>query len=143
MDLILKFFALGALAECPSTSQEESFHISFTLHIYYIIFFYKNQISTFALDFYFSRRNSTLRCSIQLSYTPHIRDPKAPLVVTYATLPGDGRGDRTRTCDLRHLKLVKIAVTVFFYNGKGCMEKESDPCISLSLPYIYIITYFF
>ena len=45
MDLILKFFALGALAECPSTSQEESFHISFTLHIYYIIFFYKNQKS--------------------------------------------------------------------------------------------------
>ena len=47
----------------------------------------------------------------QLSYTPHIRDPKAPLVVTYATLPGDGRGDRTRTCDPRHLKLVKVAVT--------------------------------
>ena len=55
MDLILKSFALGALAECPSTSQEESFHISFTLYIYYIIFFYKNQISTFALDFYFAK----------------------------------------------------------------------------------------
>jgi hypothetical protein len=35
-----------------------------------------------------------------------------------------------------------IAVTVFF-NGKGLYGVESDSCISLSLPYIYIITYFF
>ena len=35
-----------------------------------------------------------------------------------------------------------IAVTVFF-NGKGLYGIESDSCISLSLPYIYIITYFF
>ena len=47
MDLILLPIALGALAGCPSTSQKESFHISFTLHIYYIIFFIKNQIRTF------------------------------------------------------------------------------------------------
>ena len=47
MDLILKSFVLGAMVDCLSTSQEESFHISFTLHIYYIIFFYKNQIRTF------------------------------------------------------------------------------------------------
>ena len=43
MDLILKFFALGAMVDCLDTSQEESFHISFTLHIYYNIFFVKNQ----------------------------------------------------------------------------------------------------
>ena len=81
MDLILKYFTLEALAECRVISLEESFHISFTLHIYYIIFFYKNQISTFALDFYFAKTEFDIRCSIQLSYAPHIRDPKAPLVV--------------------------------------------------------------
>ena len=47
MDLILKYFTLEALAGCRVISLEESFHISFTLHIYYIIFFYKNQIRTF------------------------------------------------------------------------------------------------
>ena len=28
MDLILKFFAIGAMVDCLDTSQEESFHIS-------------------------------------------------------------------------------------------------------------------
>ena len=35
--------AREAVADSLGTSQRESFHISFTLHIYYIIFFYKNQ----------------------------------------------------------------------------------------------------
>ena len=81
MDLIPMFLARKAVADSLGTSQRKSFHISFTLHIYYIIFFYKNQISTFALDFYFVKTEFDIRCSIQLSYTPHIRDPKAPLVV--------------------------------------------------------------
>ena len=78
MDLIPMSLALGALAECPSTSQEESFHISFTLHIYYIIFFYKNQISTFALDFYFQdgiRHYAALPTELHPSY----QGPEGPL----------------------------------------------------------------
>ena len=47
MDLIPMSFAREAVADSLGTSQRESFHISFTLHIYYIIFFYKNQIRTF------------------------------------------------------------------------------------------------
>ena len=105
MDLILKSFALGALAECPSTSQEESFHISFTLHIYYIIFFYKNQIRTFVQNGVSTLHKAvvfllahlpmpdtllgttildvqdgvlTLRCSNQLSYSPILGRRNAP-----------------------------------------------------------------
>ena len=52
----------------------------------------------------------------QLSYTPHIRDPKVPLVVTYATLPGDLAGeDGTRTHNFRLGMLIKIAVYAFIY----------------------------
>ena len=43
MDLILKFLVQESMVDCSRASREESFHISFTLHIYYNIFFVKNQ----------------------------------------------------------------------------------------------------
>ena len=78
MDLIPMSLAQEAMVDCLGTSQRESFHISFTLHIYYIIFFYKNQISTFALDFYFQdgiRHYAALPTELHPSY----QGPEGPL----------------------------------------------------------------
>ena len=50
MDLILKYFIPETLVGCRVNPLEESFHISFTLHIYYIIFFLKNQLKIFELE---------------------------------------------------------------------------------------------
>ena len=43
------FLAREAVADSLGTSQRRSLLISFTLHIYYIIFFYKNQKRFFEL----------------------------------------------------------------------------------------------
>jgi len=43
----LKYVILEAVVDSLGISQEGTFHISFTLHIYYNIFFLKNQILIF------------------------------------------------------------------------------------------------
>ena len=170
MDLILKSFALGALAECPSTSQEESFHISFTLHIYYIIFFIKNQIRTFVQNGVSTLHKAvvfplahlpmpdtllgttildvqdgvlTLRCSNQLSYSPISGRRNAPQQFTYATLPGESVGEaglEPATCGTTS-KVILLLPS--FGLEKVVWKLRNKPCISFLKPYIYIITYFF
>ena len=112
MELILKYITLGALAECPSTSQEESFHISLTLHIYYIIFFYKNQKRFFTqiFDFYNQDGFNIFTLLYQLSYVPRVGGT--------AGLEPTTRGTSS------YYIIKRIAVPVFLFNGKDVWRKK-------------------
>ena len=50
MDLILKFFALGAMVDCLDTSQEESFHISLP-YINIITYFFEKIKKDFLISY--------------------------------------------------------------------------------------------
>ena len=106
MDLIPMFLARKAVADSLGTSQRESFHIFFTLHIYYIIFFYKNQIAVFVQLFNFYQDGvlwyyAALPPELHSSY----QGPEGPLSSHLRHLARWlGAESRIRTYNLRHPK---------------------------------------
>ena len=112
-----------SLIDGLGTSQRGTLCISFTLHIYYNIFFLKNQICYIYLVSRRSFFDLTLLYPSELH--PSYQGTEVPLSSHLRHLARWGKGGWTRTNDLRHHKLVIIAVTVFFTMEKVVWRKKA------------------
>ena len=92
-------------------SRVEFSHL-FTLHIYYIIFFYKNQLRVFTqiFDFYNQDGFNVFTLLYQLSYVPRVGGT--------AGLEPTTRGTSS------YYIIKRIAVPVFLFNGKDVWRKK-------------------
>ena len=130
-----------SLIDGLGTSQRESFHIFFTLHIYYNIFFLKNQICYIYLASRRSFFDLTLLYPSELH--PSYQGTEVPLSSHLRHLARWGKGGWTRTNDLRHHKLIFESLLPSFMEKVVYGERKWTVHFAFFTLHIYYNIFFF